>query len=129
MRKTLFLIAAAWAIPTFAAETSPAPYRFTKKVNVHMLRSQLTAAGFKARDIGCKPNNDCAIHWTENETKDPASIIAAHAYIDDALLDADNKAEIRRLGLKWKKGVISAAEKDDLLMRLVIQQAGIRPWE
>lgn len=102
--------------------------RFNKLVNAGRLQEELLVAGIKVNFITTY-GDKVVIDVPASEKKDAAPIVAAHKYVDLAKVDSDARAEIRRLALKWKHGDITADEKDQLLKLLVLQSAGLKPWE
>lgn len=104
-----------------ALQASAAVVKFEKEANPGKLRKELEAASFKVENLRCD-GKDCTLILAASEKKNPAAVIAAHSFAADA--PVRHRDELRALIKKWRGGGLSAAEKDDLLIRLAEQVMG-----
>lgn len=101
------------------AQAQAAETKFNKQVNPGKLRKELEAASFKVENLRCD-GTACTLVLAAAEKKNPDSVIAAHVFVDRE----QRRDALRALIKKWRAGGLSAAEKDDMLIRLAEQVMG-----
>ncbi|MBI3298126.1 MAG: hypothetical protein HYZ75_08180 [Elusimicrobia bacterium] len=131
MKKSALLVAA-WLLA--GSVEAAGTFKFSRKVVLDKLVSELAAAGYNIRPddgyVQCTQNKDtpwdCVITWGRGgETRDPSPVINTHQYVESAAARKALQAQMRSLAEKWKAGTITAAEKDDLLKIFVFSYLGL----
>lgn len=89
-------------------------YFFTKRVDPNDLHQKIKAAGITHSGVVCNGNNCRVVSPSAN----PASVVEAYIYVDNQAIELSVRSRAIALAKKLKTGMITPAEKDELLLSL-----------
>lgn len=103
-----------------ASSASAAEFTYAKRTNANELIKELVAAGFAVDYVSAKADST-KIVLSDGELKDPGGVVSAHTYTDPQTTSATRMARIKALAWKLKNGTITAAERDELLLKFLVE--------
>jgi hypothetical protein len=95
-----------------------------KKINEGRLRAEARAKGFTNAEVYCKGRNKCFLQYDNAVLLDPAPVIAAHVFVDQEAVKAQEDAELRALAGKLDAGTLTDTEQKRIIRLLIRRLTG-----